>query len=81
MGTSRMLPGLAEYVVGNTVFNGSWAGGIIDPGLGWESTSQFNFGVDVTTLRNRLSIIANYYISRSYNLLYRQVYFSYYSVA
>ena len=64
------VTGSGGIVVGNTVYTGSWAGGIIDPNLGWESTSQFNFGADVTLLRNRLSVIANYYVSRSYNLLY-----------
>jgi TonB-linked SusC/RagA family outer membrane protein len=64
------VTGSGGIVVGNTVYTGSWAGGIIDPNLGWESTSQFNFGTDVTLLHNRLSLIANYYVSRSYNLLY-----------
>lgn len=64
------VTGAGGVVYGNTVYNGSWSGGIIDPKLGWESTSQYNFGVDVTTLHNRLSVIANYYLSKSYNLLY-----------
>ncbi|MFL5746858.1 MAG: SusC/RagA family TonB-linked outer membrane protein [Niastella sp.] len=64
------VTGVGGAVFGNTVYTGSWSGGIIDPTLGWESTSQYNFGADITTLNNRLSIIANYYISRSYNLLY-----------
>ncbi|MCS3800670.1 SusC/RagA family TonB-linked outer membrane protein [Niastella sp. OAS944] len=63
------LTGSGGAVVGSTVYNGVWTGGVADKTLGWESTSQYNFGIDVTTLRNRLSVIANYYISNSYDLL------------
>lgn len=68
----QLVTGSGGNVVGNTVYNSTWAGGIADNTLGWESTSQFNFGTDITTLHNRLSIIANYYISRSYNLLFNK---------
>ncbi|OQP62219.1 SusC/RagA family TonB-linked outer membrane protein [Niastella populi] len=63
------LTGAGGTVIGNTVYNGTWTGGVADGTLGWESTSQYNFGFDVTTLGNRLSVIANYYISNSYDLL------------
>lgn len=66
------ITGSGGVVIGNTVYNASWAGGITDAKLGWESTSQFNFGVDATTLNNRLSLIINYYISKSFNLLYNK---------
>jgi TonB-dependent starch-binding outer membrane protein SusC len=60
-------------VFGNgTVNTAMWAEGIKDLNLGWESTSQVNFGADLGLLNDRLSIIANYYISRSYNLLFYQ---------
>lgn len=68
-GYEQNLTGSGGAVIGNTVYNGMWAGGVADRTLGWESTSQYNFGIDVTTLRNRLSIIANYYVSNSYDLL------------
>lgn len=66
------LTGSGGVVIGNTINNAAWAGGITDAGLGWESTSQYNFGLDATTLNNRLSVNFNYYISKSYNLLYNQ---------
>jgi hypothetical protein len=66
------LTGAGGQVFGNTVYNARWAGGITDSRLGWESTSQFNFGADLGLFRNRLFVIANYYLSRSYNLLYNQ---------
>ena len=66
------LTGAGGQVIGNTVYNSTWASGITDDKLGWESTSSYNFGADVQTLNNRLSVIFNYYLSNSYNLLYNQ---------
>lgn len=66
------LSGTGGQVFGNTVYNATWAGGITDSKLGWESTSQFNFGFDAGLLKNRVSLLLNYYISKSYNLLYNQ---------
>jgi TonB-linked SusC/RagA family outer membrane protein len=64
--------GSGGTVIGTTVYNATWAGNITDSKLGWESTSQYNIGVDLSVLNNRLSIIANYYNSKSYNLLFNQ---------
>jgi TonB-linked SusC/RagA family outer membrane protein len=47
-------------------------GSVKDEGLGWESTSQYNVGADISILKNRLSFMANYYLSRSFNLLFNQ---------
>lgn len=57
---------------GNTVNTAMWAEGIKDLNLGWESTSQYNVGLDLGLFRDRLSIMANYYLSRSFNLLFNQ---------
>ncbi|MDR1224792.1 MAG: TonB-dependent receptor [Tannerella sp.] len=43
-----------------------------DRGLGWESTSQFNTGLDLSFFNGRLSLIANYYNSYTYDLLFNQ---------
>ncbi len=56
----------------NAIASAFWAGGVKDPKLGWESTSQFNFGTDVSVLKGRLLLMANYYVSNSYNLLFNQ---------
>lgn len=64
-------PGGAVFGTGS-VSTAYWAGAIKDASLGWESTSQFNVGLDVGLLRNRLLLIANAYLSDSYNLLYNQ---------
>ena len=60
-------------VFGNNTINTAFsAGSIRDQRLGWETTSQYNFGADVGLLNNRLFLIANYYISQSSNLLFQQ---------
>jgi TonB-linked SusC/RagA family outer membrane protein len=57
---------------GNSAVTGTYPGGIKDNTLSWETTSQYNFGTDIGLFNGRLSIIANYYLSYSYNLLYNQ---------
>lgn len=66
------LSGTGGEVIGGTVYNGTWAGNITDSKLGWESTSQYNFGLDAGLLNNRISVLFNYYISKSYNLLFNK---------
>ncbi len=66
------ITGSGGVVVGSTVYNASWAGGTTDARLGWESTEQYNFGLDATLLNNRLSVIFNYYTSKTKDLLYNQ---------
>lgn len=56
----------------NTIATANYAGVIRDEKLGWESTSQYNAGLDISVFNNRLNIIANYYTSYSYNLLFDQ---------
>ncbi len=43
-----------------------------DGALGWESTSQFNVGFDLSLFNGRASIIANYYNSLTRDLLFDQ---------
>jgi len=62
-----------SVVLGNgVVTSANTFGAIKDQNLGWESTSQYNFGVDLGLLKGRLFIIGNYYLSYSYNLLFNQ---------
>ncbi len=56
----------------NTIASAIAPGNIKDLAIGWESTSQYNLGLDLTLFKNRLSVIANGYLSRSYNLLFNQ---------
>ncbi|MCM5529061.1 TonB-dependent receptor [Parasegetibacter sp. NRK P23] len=57
-------------VIGENILTAIWAQGITDDKLGWESTSQYNIGTDVTLLNGRIGAIFNYYVGRSFNLLY-----------
>jgi TonB-linked SusC/RagA family outer membrane protein len=64
-------PGGVVYGNG-TIVTATWSGPIRDQKLGWESTSQYNFGADLGLFNDRVFVIANYYISRSYNLLFNK---------
>jgi len=64
--------GATGAVFGNAIASAVYAGGLKDKNIGWESTSQYNLGTDITVLKNRLSFTANYYLSSSYNLLFNQ---------
>ncbi|MCW3090029.1 MAG: TonB-dependent receptor [Ferruginibacter sp.] len=57
-------------VLGNTIYSTTAAGKLADDKLGWESTSQYNVGTDITLLNGRISVIGNFYVGRSFNLLY-----------
>ncbi|WP_240916557.1 SusC/RagA family TonB-linked outer membrane protein [Pedobacter sp. HDW13] len=70
--TSQELSAPGGVVFGNAISTAIWPGAIQDLGLGWESTSQFNFGTDISLFKNRVSVIANYYLSNSFNLLFNQ---------
>ena len=60
-------------VFGNgTIQSAVYPNAIRDQSLGWESTSQFNFGTDISLLNNRVNVMANYYISQSSDLLFNQ---------
>lgn len=60
-------------VFGNgTVASGMEPGGVKDNTIGWETTSQYNFGFDLSMLSGRLSVSANYYLSYTRDLLFEQ---------
>lgn len=56
----------------NTVNTATYASDIKDLKIGWESTSQYNTGLDIGLFNGRVNVIANYYLSYSYNLLFNQ---------
>lgn len=70
--TQQEMTAPGGVVFGNAIATAIWPNSIQDPTLGWESTSQFNFGTDIGLFNNRVSLIANYYLSHSYNLLFNQ---------
>jgi len=72
-GYLQTLSNPTGVVFGNgQVASATYPNGLTDPNLSWESTSQYNFGAEFGLLKGRLSLIANYYISNSTDLLYNQ---------
>lgn len=59
-------------IIGNNVATAIYPGTFRDVNLGWESTSQSNIGFDLSLFKGRLLIIANYYDSYTYNLLFQK---------
>ena len=49
---------------------GSIVSGIDNPDLKWESTTQTNFGFDLSILKDRLSLSADYFIKNTDDLLF-----------
>eukprot|EP01133_Synstelium_polycarpum_P011874 gene11874-13838_t len=70
--TEQVMGTPSGVVFGNTITTGISPGNLMYNKLGWESTSQYNFGTDITLFKGRMSVIANYYLSYSYNLLFNQ---------
>ena len=63
----------AGAVFGNgTIVSAMYPGGVKDNAIGWESTSQYNVGFDLSLFSNRLSISGNYYLSYTKDLLFEQ---------
>ncbi|CAH0172661.1 MULTISPECIES: TonB-dependent receptor [unclassified Pedobacter] len=70
--TQQELSAPGGAVFGSAISTAIWPSSIQDGRLGWESTSQFNFGTDISLFKNRVSIMANYYLSYSFNLLFNK---------
>ncbi|HTI10397.1 MAG TPA: TonB-dependent receptor [Puia sp.] len=58
------------YNFGNVFYPGASVGSQANPLLGWESQAQFNAGLDIAILKNRLSLSADYYTKKVSNLLF-----------
>lgn len=60
----------------NTSYNGvpgaSVSTNFGNSGLGWEATEQKNAGLDLTMFKGKLSLVTDYYIKTTHNLLYSQ---------
>lgn len=59
----------APYVVAGAVVPGSNSTTIESTNLKWETTKQTNIGIDVSLLNNRLTIISDYYIKKTEEML------------
>lgn len=57
------------YNFNNSPVNGSIPNLLGNKNLKWETTSQADIGLDVSFLKNRISVTADYYDKRTYDLL------------
>ena len=57
-------------VFGNTVATGAVVTSLANPNLGWETTKQFDFGLDLGLFENRVQFTYDYYKKNTTNLLY-----------
>lgn len=57
-------------VFGNTVATGAVVTSLANPNLGWETTKQFDIGLDLGLFGNRIQLNYDFYTKRTTNLLY-----------
>ncbi|MBC3786998.1 SusC/RagA family TonB-linked outer membrane protein [Spirosoma utsteinense] len=57
-------------VFGSTVATGSVVTSLANPNLGWETTRQFDMGLDLGLFNDRIQFIYDFYTKRTTNLLY-----------
>lgn len=55
-----------------SIVSAMYPGGVKDNAIGWETTSQYNVGFDLSLFNNRLSVSGNYYLSYTKDLLFEQ---------
>lgn len=65
-----LLNGEGVYVFDDVIIQGVAIGRPANPDLKWETTRQFNVGMDFTVLKN-IDITANYFIKNTYDLLFQ----------
>jgi TonB-dependent starch-binding outer membrane protein SusC len=57
------------YVSGNTLVSGAASENIPNPNLRWETTSQFNAGIDAAFLKNKFTLTVDWYYKKTGPLL------------
>jgi len=63
----------ALYNIGGSVLTGAAITQLANPRVKWESVQQTNFGLDISFLKNRLSVTADYFTKNSSNVLYKNI--------
>lgn len=66
------LMAASYYSTGGTVTTGYVPATSSNPDLGWQKTKSWNFGVDMSFLRNRISFAIDYYVKTISDMLYLQ---------
>lgn len=59
-------------IIGDKVESAYYPLDLKDANIGWETTSQYNAGLDLGFLNGRLNLFTNVYLSRSSDLLFNQ---------
>jgi TonB-linked SusC/RagA family outer membrane protein len=69
-----MLINQADYIY-NGVASASFGTQMANQALTWEATEQTNAGLDLSFLRGRIVLTADYYVKTTHNLLYNRPFF------
>jgi TonB-linked SusC/RagA family outer membrane protein len=72
IGNYRYLANISStpYILGGQLNSGSYTSSIANPDLRWEKNAQFDAGIDIGLLNNRIQFTADYYIKTTSDLLF-----------
>jgi TonB-dependent starch-binding outer membrane protein SusC len=62
--------GTQQYIFNNITYTGYSPSRLPNPDLQWETTTQFDAGLDIGLLRDRVSMTVDYFIKKTDNMLY-----------
>jgi TonB-linked SusC/RagA family outer membrane protein len=65
-----LLDNTANAVFGSNVVSGAVPTSLANPNLGWETTRQFDLGLDLGLFNDRIQFVYDFYTKRTTNLLY-----------
>ena len=67
--TSQANINTSNYVIGNTVVPGATIGSFPNVNLGWEQSRQLDISLDLSTLKGKITLTAEYYRKLTTNML------------
>ena len=65
-----LINNTVNAVFGNNVAAGAVVTSLANPNLGWETTKQFDVGIDLGLFNDRVQFVYDYYVKNTTNLLY-----------
>ncbi|MEX2231941.1 MAG: TonB-dependent receptor [Cyclobacteriaceae bacterium] len=65
-----LINNTVNAVFGNNVAAGAVVTSLANPNLGWETTKQFDIGLDLGLFNDRIQFVYDYYVKNTTNLLY-----------
>lgn len=72
LNSADALMSTSYYSTGGTVTTGYVPASNGNPDLGWQKTHSWNFGMDMSFFRNRISFAIDYYVKTISDMLYQQ---------